>query len=92
MQITTPPNNEVHLSPQVARSDIAAPVYDEFSVLSVFSLAVLEDTGWYVVNMSAAQHMQWGRGLPVSFLRNAPGTQAVCPVSKHTQPCGHHMH
>ena len=68
MQALEPPWNEVHIAPQVARSDISALTYDQFSVLSRFSLAVLADTGWYTVAAGFAEPMQWGRGEPQSFL------------------------
>jgi hypothetical protein len=73
VQVLSPPKSEVHLSPDVARNDVATPTYDESSILSNFSLAVLMDTGWYTVDARAApadKPMQWGLGLPQPFLQN----------------------
>jgi hypothetical protein len=62
----------------VARTDISTPVYDQFSVLSNFSLAVLDDTGWYKTNRTAAEPITWGRGLNHTFLgaTSAPNATA----------------
>ena len=43
-------------------------LYSDYEVLSEFTLAFLEDTGWYVANYSALSELnqnslQWGKGI-----------------------------
>ena len=38
--------------------------------LSGFTLALLEDSGWYLPNYDAAEPMFWGKGQGKDFLEN----------------------
>lgn len=78
-----PPGSEVHLSPQVARSDVSSVAPDEYSVLSNFSHAVLNDTGWYRT-VGVPARLLWGLGRDQSFLvlpptRNNSATSVRSP-------------
>jgi hypothetical protein len=66
-----PHTSEVHLSPQVARSDISSTEPDEYSVLSIFSHAVLNDTGWYRT-VREPEPLLWGLGRNETFLEETP--------------------
>lgn len=76
-------SDEVHVSPQVARNDISAPLYDEHSVLSNISLAILDDSGWYTTNRSLAQRLTWGLGQRAGLLQSVPlqGDEANITIS-----------
>ena len=65
-------SDEVHVSPQVARNDVSAPFYDLHSVLSNISLAILDDSGWYVTNRSLAERLTWGLGQGKDLLQSVP--------------------
>jgi hypothetical protein len=39
--------------------------------MSPLTLALLQDTGWYEVNMSAAGYMEWGRGAGCNFVKSS---------------------
>eukprot|EP00877_Chromochloris_zofingiensis_P000295 jgi/Chrzof1/10266/Cz04g34240.t1 len=40
---------------------------EQRSRLTMFTLLLMEDSGWYVANRSAAQELEWGRGAGCSF-------------------------
>ncbi|KAF6253662.1 hypothetical protein COO60DRAFT_396536 [Scenedesmus sp. NREL 46B-D3] len=46
----------------------ARPIDRSRTRLSAFSLAALEDTGWYVADYSAAEVLDWGRGGGCAFV------------------------
>jgi hypothetical protein len=77
LQARNPAAGAVHISPHAARGDISTPTPTALSVLSNFSLAVLADSGWYTVNFSAAEQLEYGRGQSLNFLRHDRPTQ-VC--------------
>lgn len=39
--------------------------------ISQFTLAFLDDTGWYVTDKSSAQELEWGRGAGCDFVLNS---------------------
>ncbi|WIA18595.1 hypothetical protein OEZ85_010035 [Tetradesmus obliquus] len=46
----------------------ARPIDRSRTRLSAFTLAALEDTGWYVANYSSAEVLDWGRGAGCAFV------------------------
>jgi hypothetical protein len=88
LQARNPAADSVHISPQAARGDVSAPMPTALSVLSNFSLAVLADSGWYAVNFSAAEKLEYGRGQSLSFLQHDQPTQ-VCHMHFFQEFCTH---
>jgi hypothetical protein len=48
-------------------------VFDYNPVFSRLSLAVLEDSGWYTVDYTAAKDLPWGSGRGCDFVRRGCG-------------------
>ncbi|KAI0227468.1 Leishmanolysin-like peptidase [Lamellibrachia satsuma] len=57
-----------HLEKRVFENELMTAVQTPGPVLSRISLAVLQDTGWYVVNYSRAGPLAWGKGLGCDFV------------------------
>lgn len=53
-----------HWESRVLRGSIMAPVLEDWTTVRIdrITLAALEDTGWYTVNLSRAQSLVWGSG------------------------------
>lgn len=77
-----PPANEVHLSPQIARSDISSTSPDEYAVMSIFSHAVLNDTGWYRC-VGEPQPLLWGIGRDREFIEEPPKRNNTAASVRH---------
>ena len=48
-----------------------------FDTISVFSLALFEDTGWYIVDHSKAEYLSWGKGKGCSFYNNSTCQETI---------------
>jgi hypothetical protein len=42
-------------------------------ILSDFTLALLQDSGWYTVNPGTSEKLVWGRGRGCEFVRGSCG-------------------
>ncbi|KAF8059103.1 Invadolysin [Scenedesmus sp. PABB004] len=49
----------------------ARPIDRSRTRLSAFTLAALDDTGWYVIDYSHAEPLEWGRGAGCAFVRRS---------------------
>ena len=52
---------------QQLNTELMSPVTSSHSVLSSFTLAFFEDTGWYNANYSEAEPLIWGAGKGCGF-------------------------
>ena len=50
-------------------------LFDFNPVLSSLTLALLEDSGWYSVDYSAAEPLEWGRGKGCDFINQGCGNK-----------------
>jgi hypothetical protein len=57
-----------HWEQRALNTELMSPVTDSRSVLSSFTLAFFEDTGWYEANYSRAEGLTWGLRKGCSFL------------------------
>ena len=65
-------NSNTHLYPN-AQNEAMTGIFDYNPVFSRLSLAVLEDSGWYTVDYTAAKDLPWGRGRGCDFVRRGCG-------------------
>ena len=49
-------------------NEIMTGSVDTRSVVSKMTLGILEDSGWYKVNCSMADHLDWGRNQGTEFV------------------------
>ena len=56
-----------------AQNEAMTGVFDFNPVFSRLTLAVLEDSGWYSVDYSAAEPLLWGRGRGCGFIDQGCG-------------------
>ncbi|PAA55056.1 hypothetical protein BOX15_Mlig022388g5 [Macrostomum lignano] len=90
-----------HWEKRLLESELMTAAYTGSSVVSEFTLAFLEDTGWYSANYSTAQPIAWGRNLGCKFVYNScydwmvSHHQSAWPycnlAPKHTGPRGDAM-
>ncbi|XP_023655806.1 ciliated left-right organizer metallopeptidase isoform X2 [Paramormyrops kingsleyae] len=73
-----------HWEARVLQGSIMAAALDRPELVRVdpLTLAALQDTGWYYVNQSAAQRMEWGEGQGSLF-----GSLATCHDNSSTFFC-----
>lgn len=57
-----------HWERRVLYNEYMTSNYIEEPVVSRFTLALLEDTGWYQVNQNVAEDLVWGNGAGCDFL------------------------
>uniref|UniRef100_A0A061RBA4 Leishmanolysin n=1 Tax=Tetraselmis sp. GSL018 TaxID=582737 RepID=A0A061RBA4_9CHLO len=65
-----PVGSAPHWHPKYCFGEIMTASVGSDNALSALSLALLEDSGWYSVNYSAAERWSWGRGQGAAFLRS----------------------
>lgn len=57
-----------HWEKRLLMNEIMTGSVDTRSVVSKMTLALLEDSGWYQANYSAADHLDWGRNQGTDFV------------------------
>jgi leishmanolysin-like peptidase len=62
-----------HWEKRMLGNEAMTGVFDFNPVFSRLTLAVLEDSGWYTVNYSAAEPLLWGRGRGCGFVDQGCG-------------------
>lgn len=62
-----------HWEKRVLGNEAMTGIFDYNPVFSRLSLAVLEDSGWYTVDYTAAKDLPWGRGRGCDFVRRGCG-------------------
>ena len=91
LQSTSDNSYTSHWDPIFLQGSIMTPAIDKMAYLSLldpFTLAVLQDTGWYSVNLSNADPYLWGKGKGCDFgLYTDP--ELTCIVK---EPGCHYLH
>ena len=59
-----------HFEQRILHTELMTPVTDEQSVVSVFTLAYFEDTGWYTPDYTKAEHLYFGKDMGCTFITN----------------------
>ena len=60
-----------HLEKRLFENEAMTGTHTQNSVYSRITLAVLQDTGWYVANFSHAEPLEWGKGLGCEFAQKS---------------------
>lgn len=60
-----------HWEKRIFENEAMTGTHTQNSVYSRITLAVLQDTGWYVANFSKAGKLEWGRNLGCDFARKS---------------------
>jgi leishmanolysin-like peptidase len=60
-----------HWEKRLFENEAMTGTHTQNSVYSRITLAVLQDTGWYVANFSSAERLDWGRNLGCDFAKKS---------------------
>lgn len=83
-----------HWEKRVFRDEIMTGTASNDPVLSRITLALFEDSGWYLPNYGAAEHFAWGKDQGCSFPRQSCstwGSRFFCEVTSQ-EGCSHDYH
>ncbi|XP_067929056.1 leishmanolysin-like peptidase [Watersipora subatra] len=56
-----------HWEKRLFENEMMTGMYTQNPVVSRITLALMEDTGWYIANYSLAEHLEWGENLGCDF-------------------------
>ena len=59
-----------HWEKRVFENEAMTGTYTQHPVFSRITLALMEDTGWYLANYEMAEDLDWGKGLGCLFVKN----------------------
>lgn len=59
-----------HWEKRVFENEAMTGTYTQHPVFSRITLALMEDTGWYLANYDMAEDLDWGKGLGCLFVKN----------------------
>lgn len=59
-----------HWEKRVFENEAMTGTYTQHPVFSRITLALMEDTGWYLANYEMAEHLDWGHNLGCLFAKN----------------------
>ncbi|XP_049820821.1 leishmanolysin-like peptidase [Aethina tumida] len=57
-----------HWEKRVFENEAMTGTHTQNPIISRITLALMEDTGWYIANYSMAEEMSWGKGLGCDFV------------------------
>ncbi|ELU01743.1 hypothetical protein CAPTEDRAFT_106683, partial [Capitella teleta] len=57
-----------HWEKRVFENEVMTGTYTQSPLMSRITLALLEDSGWYIVDYSQAEQLEWGRHLGCDFI------------------------
>ena len=60
-----------HLEKRIFGNEAMTGTYTHNPVFSRVTLALMEDTGWYVANYSNAENLTWGRDMGCDFVHQS---------------------
>ncbi|XP_059146566.1 leishmanolysin-like peptidase [Physella acuta] len=60
-----------HWEKRIFENEAMTGTYTQNSVISRITLAMMEDTGWYIADYSKAGDYEWGRGLGCEFVQES---------------------
>lgn len=60
-----------HWEKRLFENEAMTGTHTQNSIYSRLTLAVLQDTGWYVANFSVADKLEWGRNLGCDFVKKS---------------------
>lgn len=59
-----------HWEKRIFRNELMTGSSDHTAVISKITLALLEDMGWYRVDYTQAEHLEWGYGMGCNFVNS----------------------
>lgn len=72
-----------HFEKVLFGNEIMTGIITGYAILSKFTLAILEDSGWYKVDYMQAQPFYWGKGKGCSFYTHlCKNTEEFCGAEK----------